>query len=108
MSPGNGKGRPRQGDPIPSNVQNLDNEQGTPTRRRNAGTSPLNVFAHGYLVVGTRGRCRLVLVVASCPYCHRPHAHNGRPDFATGKRQASCHEGRYIVHVGTIAGEEAA
>ena len=34
MSPGNGKGRPRQGDPNPSNVQNLYSADDTPTLRQ--------------------------------------------------------------------------
>lgn len=70
--------------------------------------APVQVWAHGYLVVGTRGLCRLVLVVARCPFCCRPHAHNGKPDFAIGKRRASCHEGRYVVHLGTVEGSVAA
>jgi hypothetical protein len=81
---------------------------GTPTRRQKPAPTPLNVWAHGYLVVGTRGRCRLVLVVADCPWCHRPHAHTGKTDFINGKRTAACHEGRYVVHVGTVEGEVAA
>jgi hypothetical protein len=89
-----------------------DEAKADPTRgyRRDAArrAQPVNVWAHAYLVVGTRGRCRLVLVVPSCVFCGRPHAHNGRPDFITGKRTASCHEGRYVVHVGTVAGEVAA
>lgn len=82
----------------------------TPADRRNAArrAEPVNVWAHAYLVVGTRGRCRLVMVVPSCVFCGRPHAHNARPDFLVGKRTAACHEGRYVVHVGTVAGERAA
>jgi hypothetical protein len=92
-----------------TSTQQADEANTNPTlavQRKPADT--LNVFAHGYYVVGTRGRCRLVLVVARCPWCGRPHAHNGKPDFITGKRTASCHEGRYVVHLGTVAGSVAA
>ncbi len=71
-------------------------------------TDLVNVWAHIYLAVGTRGRCRSVIIVPSCFYCGRPHVHSGKPDFTVGKRQASCHEGRYIVHAGTVEGEVAA
>ncbi len=92
-----------------TSTQQADEANTNPTaavRRKPADT--LNVFAHGYYVVGTRGRCRLVLVVARCPWCGRPHAHNARPDFLTGNRLAACHGGRYVVHVGTLEGELAA
>jgi hypothetical protein len=84
----------------------VDNSQGTPTTRQDGArrAEPVNVWAHAYLVVGTRGRCRLVLVVPSCVFCGRPHAHNGKPDFTTGKRTASCREGRYVLHLGTVEG----
>ena len=63
------------------------------------------VWAHAYLVVGTRGRCRMVLVITACPYCRRPHVHSGGPDFVSGKRTASCHKGGgYFVLVGTVEG----
>ena len=65
------------------------------------------VWAHAYLVVGTRGRCRMVLVIPACPYCRRPHVHSGGPDFVSGKRTASCHEGAYFVLVGTVEGQVA-
>ena len=96
--------------PTAENPGEKFSDHGTPTLRQpaNRHADPVNVWAHGYLVVGTRGRCRLVLVVACCPFCHRPHAHNGRPDFLTGKRAAACHEGRYVVHVGTVEGDVAA
>ncbi len=110
MSPGNGEGRPRQGAPTPSNVQNLDKEQATPT----LGQSPLrrtelvNVWAHGFFTVGTRGRLALTMIVTACVFCGRAHRHNGRPDFISGKRTASCGHGRYVVHLGTLEGQVAA
>jgi hypothetical protein len=109
--PGHSRGGPLTTDrPTAENPGERLTSYGTPADRQNAArrAAPINVWAHGYLVVGTRGRCRLVLVVPACVFCGRPHAHNGRPDFITGKRTASCHEGRYVVHVGTVAGEVAA
>ncbi len=51
----------------------------------------------------------MVMVVARCPFCGgRPHVHNGKPTFTVGKRTASCHGGRYVVHLDTIAGQVAA
>jgi hypothetical protein len=84
--------------------------QDTTTDRQNDSrrAEPINVWAHGTYVVGTRGRCRLMLVVARCPWCHRAHVHNGRPNFTVGKRQASCREGRYVVHLVTVEGQVAA
>lgn len=71
---------------------------------------PIHVWAHGYLVVGTRGRSRLVMIVARCPFrpCGRPHVHNGSPSFTVGKRTASCHSGTYVVHLGAVEGGVAA
>lgn len=61
-----------------------------------------------YRVVGTRGRRRSVILVANCPWCREPHLHTGKPDFVSGKRTASCHQGRYLVHTGVLEGEVAA
>ncbi len=69
---------------------------------------PINVWAAGYYTVGTRGRVALTMVVLSCVFCGRAHRHNGKPDFISGKRTASCGRGSYRVHLGTIAGEVAA
>ncbi len=83
----------------------------TNVRQIGAGrTTPIHVWAHGYLVVGTRGRCRMVMIVARCPFraCGRPHVHNADPSFTVGKRTASCHGGTYLVHLGTVEGEGAA
>ncbi len=88
-------------------AENLDSSHGTPSIRQNATrrTDPLHVFAHGYLVVGTRGRCRLVMIVPRCPFCQgRPHVHNGKPSFQQGTRTASCRGGTYVVHLGTVEG----
>lgn len=68
----------------------------------------INVYAVAYFVVGTRGRCRLVLIVARCCFCGRAHAHNAPTDFLAGRRKASCHLGRYVVHVGAVEGAVAA
>jgi hypothetical protein len=85
-------------------------EQDTPTLRQNdpRHAEPLNVWAVGTYVIGTRGRCRLVLMVLRCPWCRRAHVHNARPDFTAGKRLAACHGGRYRVHLGTVEGQGAA
>ncbi len=64
--------------------------------------------AHPYYVVGTRGRCRLVLLVPACTYCARPHSHTAKADAATFRRTASCHLGRYELYVGFIEREVAA
>jgi hypothetical protein len=108
VNPGNDEGRPRQGDQSSSSSANQMQDTTIPRQRDSRHAEPLNVWAHAYLVVGWRGRCRMVLVVARCPYCKRPHSHTGKPDFLTGKRTASCHLGRYVVHVGTVEGEVAA
>ncbi len=117
MSARNGPGDSRGG-PLTTDRHLAENHPGeskfvsesTATGRQNATrrTDPLHVFAHGYIVVGTRGRCRLVMIVPRCPFCQgRPHVHNGKPTFTVGKRTASCHGGRYVVHLGTIEGEVA-
>lgn len=62
------------------------------------------VIAHAYYVVGTRGRCRVVLLVTRCPWCSRPHAHNGKPDAAIFRRLASCHGGSYELLVSSVEG----
>lgn len=69
----------------------------------------VNVWAHGFYTVGTRGRIALTMVVPICVFCGRAHRHNGKPDFTGGgKRTASCGQGRYVVHLGTVEGEVAA
>jgi hypothetical protein len=79
--------------------------QSTPGDRQN---EVWHTIATVFRVVGTRGRIRSVIVVARCPWCSRPHVHTGKPDFTTGKRTASCHAGRYLVHTGVLEGEVAA
>ncbi len=104
-------GAPDRHRPTAENPGEKFEGNGTPNVRQNATrrTDPLHVFAHGYLVVGTRGRCRLVMIVPRCPFCQgRPHVHNGKPSFQQGTRTASCHGGSYVVHLGTIEGEVAA
>lgn len=109
MAPGTSEAGPRHRDrPTAESPDAKLNTNGTPRPRHSPAATPLNVWAHAYLVVGWRGRCRMVLVVACCPYCKRPHSHTGKPDFLTGRRTASCHQGRYLVHVGTVEGEVAA
>jgi hypothetical protein len=109
--PGHSRGGPLTTDrPTAENPGERLTSYGTRRLRQDAPrrAEPIQVWAHGYLVVGTRGRCRLVMVVPSCVFCGRPHSHNGRPDFTVGTRTASCHEGRYVVHLGTVAGSAAA
>lgn len=80
----------------------------TPARIRRQGPRLFPVwhaFATVYRVVGTRGRRRSVIVVAACPFCEAPHVHTGKPDFDEGKRTASCHGGRYLVHTRLLEGE---
>ncbi len=99
MPPGHSRGGPLTTDrPTAENPGEKFTAHGTPIPRQRAPrrADRLFVWAHAYLVVGTRGRCRMVLVVAH------------KPDFVSGKRQASCREGRYFVLVGTVAGEVAA
>lgn len=67
-----------------------------------------HAMATVYRVVGVRGRLRSVIVVNRCPWCSRAHTHTGKPDFTAGKRTASCHGGRYLVHAGVVDGELAA
>ncbi len=99
------EGERRIGERLARQLKNTTEVRQNATRR----TDPLHVFAHGYLVVGTRGRCRLVMIVPRCPYCQgRPHVHNGKPTFMQGKRTASCRGGTYVVHLGTVEGEVAA
>lgn len=81
--------------PPPSRI--VDHSQSTATGR----PSPVVVLATTYRVVGTRGRRRLVMVLC-CPFCHCWHVHSAAPDFASGKRTAACHQGRYVVHLGAL------
>jgi hypothetical protein len=79
--------------------------QSTPQDRQN---EVWHAMATVFRVVGTRGRIRSVIVVRRCPWCSRSHVHTGKPDFVSGKRTASCHAGRYLVHTGVLEGEVAA
>ncbi len=72
------------------------------TQTRMAATTLL-VIAHAYYV-GVRGRCGVVLIVPWCSYCGRSHRHNGKPGATSFRRLASCHGGRYQLHVGVIEG----
>jgi hypothetical protein len=111
VSPGNSSAGPLTTDrPTAENPgEKFDEQRTTPVGQNATRRADLiNVWAHGYLVVGTRGRCRLVMVVPSCVFCRRPHQHSGKPDFLSGKRTAACYEGRYVVHLGTVEGEVAA
>lgn len=97
MRPRNDERRPGQGGA----------SSGRPSQRR--ATYPAwHAFATVYRVVGTRGRQRSVIVVDRCPYCRLPHVHTGKPDFDQGKRTASCHAGRYLVHTHVLEGEAVA
>lgn len=110
MSALNDERRPGQGGESSNVTTARVCQQGTTAIGQDADrrAEPINVWAHAYIIVGTRGRCRLVLIVAHCPFCRRPHSHNGRPDFLMGQRTASCHAGRYVVHLGTVEGQVAA
>ena len=50
----------------------------------------------GHVVVGSRGRQRLVLIVC-CPFCGRKHQHTAARGFVVGRRGAGCRRGRYEV-----------
>ena len=109
--PGDSRGGPLTTDrPTAENPGEKFRVNGTPivrqTHERRA--EPVNVWAHGYFTVGTRGRLALTMIVTGCVFCGRAHRHNGRPDFISGKRTASCGHGRYVVHLGTLEGCEAA
>lgn len=94
MSPGNGKGRPRQGDPTPSNVQNLDNEQGTPTKGQKPVTT---VLAMAQSVIGGTGRQRWLLIFR-CLLCGCQHVAHGRGELPTHlDRPAACGRGRIRI-----------
>jgi hypothetical protein len=86
------------------------NAHGTPVpRQRDSGRADTwHAMATVFRVVGTRGRIRSVIVVGRCPWCSRPHVHTGKPDFVNGRRTASCHAGRYLVHTSVLEGEVAA
>lgn len=68
------------------------------------GSDPQHVVATAYIVTGTRGRQRLVLLVA-CDRCGSCHTHTAKPWFRTGWRKPACHLGpRYLVHVAAVEG----
>lgn len=96
MSPGNGKGRPRQGDPIPNSVQNLGDTEGTPPDRRKLPPTPVVATAVG--VIGGTGRFRWLLLFR-CPACGRQHVAHGRGmDLpASLERPAACGRGRLTI-----------
>ncbi len=71
-------------------------------RQRHAWATP-------YLVMGTRGRLRLILVVQRCAFeCGRAHVHSGKADFVSGRRKAGCGAGTYVVHAALSWQEPAA
>ena len=58
-----------------------------------------HAWATPFLVMGTRGRLRLVLVVQRCAFgCGCSHVHSGPVDFSAGRRKASCNRGSYMLH----------
>jgi hypothetical protein len=71
-------------------------------------STDVNVWEHAYLVFGTRGRCPLVMVVPACVLYGQPHQHGAKRHVSAMKRTASCHGGRYAVHLGTIQEQVAA
>lgn len=104
--PGHSRGGPLTTDrPSAENPGEKFTSESTPA----IGQSPVwHAVATVYRVRGVRGRLRSVLVVATCPWCRCSHVHTGKPDFLVGKRTASCHGGRYVVHTGVLEGEVAA
>ncbi len=106
MSPGNDERCPWPGTESSRNVQ-ADEANPEPTRQVRQD-AVWHAVATVYRVRGVRGRLRSVLVVASCPWCRCSHVHTGKADFTVGKRTASCHGGRYLVHTGFLEGERAA
>ena len=75
--------------------------QSTPQRRQD---DVWHATADVYRVLGVRGRSMSVIVVERCPFCRCRHVHSGKIHFGIGKRTASCHRGKYLVHLGTEAG----
>ena len=58
-----------------------------------------HAWATPVLVLGTRGRLRLVLVVERCAWgCGQAHVHGGPVDFIAGRRTAGCNGKSYTVH----------
>lgn len=58
-----------------------------------------HAWATPVVVLGTRGRLRLVLVVERCAWgCGRAHVHSGPADFIVGRRKAGCNGKSYTVH----------
>lgn len=110
MSPGNGKGRPRQGDPIPSNVQNLDNHEDTPTARQSRAGAPLvNAFGYSYVVTARTGRLSSQVIVTRCPFrCGGAHRFTGTPLFTAGRRKAPCTGLPFLLHALPQTGQVAA
>lgn len=91
----NGKGRPRQGDLIPNNVQNLDRKQATTRQGQKPVATPVIASAHG--VVGGTGRHRWLLLFR-CPCCGAHHVAHGRGDLpASLERPAACGRGRLCI-----------
>lgn len=91
MSPGEREGRPGK-DAL---------EISQPRLALDSSSLPRVVSADAYLVVGVRGRLRAVLLVR-CPYCSAVHQHGAAATFSSGRRQASCHGGRYVVHAAVL------
>ncbi len=113
MSPGSSSAGPLTTDRPPAeNFGEKLNGKGTPRKRRNNAryAEMTQVLGHGYLVTGTHGRSRMVIVAARCPFadCGRPHVHNSDPHFTSGKRTAGCHGGMYVVRLRNLEGEVAA
>lgn len=76
-------------------------------RKQDTTSVAAHTWATPYLVMGHRGKLRLVLVVQRCAFgCGRSHVHSAAVDFSGGWRKAGCGLGRYRVH--TMASEDAA
>lgn len=89
----NGNGEPAQARRTPADIN--------ATTRPAKGTTAavVHVWATPHLILGTRGRLRLVLIVERCSFrCGRSHVHSGGVDFTAGRRKAGCGRGSYVVH----------
>lgn len=60
------------------------------TRRQKPAATPVNLWAHGFLIIGNSGRQRMVLVTTDYVFCGRAHQHSAKPDVATATRTWRC------------------
>lgn len=90
------KGRPEAGSGGHVKAGQTDKRSVRPLQR---DETLRHCWAQPFLVLGTRGRLRVVLLVTRCAFgCGRSHLHSGPVDFNAGMRNAGCCNGRYMVH----------